>query len=119
MISEAQLSRLLDVALTAAHRGLAADSRAMLEGLLAYKPGHAPALIGLAFTHVVVNDFDPAIDMLRRDVLDKNPGDQEALAILGLALKLAGRQGEAEEILAGLKTGADGVAAELAAALTA
>ncbi|MDR1309672.1 MAG: tetratricopeptide repeat protein [Deltaproteobacteria bacterium] len=117
MISKAQFSLLLDVALAATHRGLAADGRAILEGLLAWNPGYRPALIGLAFNHAAVDDFARAEAILRNDVLAQDPDDAQAQAMLGLTLRLAGRADEAIAILAELRDKAEGEAAELAGAL--
>ncbi|MDR2934629.1 MAG: tetratricopeptide repeat protein [Candidatus Adiutrix sp.] len=99
MISDAQFRRLLDLGLAGVHLGRPAQARALLEGLLAYKPGHAPTLLGLALTHTAVNEFAPAEAILRNEVLAKNPDDPEALAILGLTLALAGRTAEASAAL--------------------
>lgn len=99
MISDAQFRRLLDLGLAGAHLGRTAQARAILEGLLAYKPGHAPALLGLALTHTAVNEFERAEAILRDEVLAKNPADPEALALLGLTLALSGRAAEAAAAL--------------------
>ncbi|MDR1111005.1 MAG: tetratricopeptide repeat protein [Deltaproteobacteria bacterium] len=119
MISNPQFSCLLDVALAASHKGQVADGRTILEGLLAWKPGFLPTLIGLAFNHVVVNEFDRAEAILKDEVLAQNPDDAQAQALLGLTLNLAGRADEASEILDGLKNKAEGNEAKLAEALMA
>jgi cytochrome c-type biogenesis protein CcmH/NrfG len=117
MISEAQFSRLLDIALAATHRGLVADGRAVLEGLLTYWPGHQPTLIALAFNHAVVGDFEKAVAILKDEALAKNKDDQQALAMLGLTLKLAERTEEAQEVLTALSKSSDQEVAALAQTL--
>ena len=46
MLSDTQISRLLDVANAACHGGNVVDARAMYAGVLALRPGFAPALMG-------------------------------------------------------------------------
>ena len=60
MLSDTQISRLLDVANAACHGGNVVDARAMYAGVLALRPGFAPALMGKALSHIVVDDFDEA-----------------------------------------------------------
>jgi Flp pilus assembly protein TadD len=119
MISDAQFSRLLEVALAVTHLGRPAQGRAMLEDLLVYRPGFPPALIGLAFNHAVTDDFEGALAILRDQVLARNPQDAQALATLGLTLKLAGRPEEAQKVLADPQTRAQGETAALVDSLTA
>ena len=54
MLSDTQISRLLDVANAACHGGNVVDARAMYAGVLALRPGFAPALMGKALSHIVV-----------------------------------------------------------------
>ena len=108
MLSDTQISRLLDVANAACHGGNVVDARAMYAGVLALRPGFAPALMGKALSHIVVDDFDEAERLLKED--------EDAQALLGLCYTLARRQGEAEAVLAPLAAG-EGPRAELAAGL--
>ncbi|HIU18197.1 MAG TPA: tetratricopeptide repeat protein [Candidatus Avidesulfovibrio excrementigallinarum] len=114
MLSEQQISRLLDLANLASQKGLVRESRIILKGVLAVKPDFVPALIGLAFSHTVVDDFDGALAILDR-VLEMSPHDPDALAMKGLACILAGRRAEAEELFAGLEQ--DSAAAAMARAV--
>lgn len=50
MLSDTQISRLLDVANAACHGGNVVDARAMYAGVLALRPGFAPALMGKALS---------------------------------------------------------------------
>ena len=65
MLSDTQISRLLDVANAACHGGNVVDARAMYAGVLALRPGFAPALMGKALSHIVVDDFDEAERLLK------------------------------------------------------
>ena len=116
MLSDAQISRLLDVANAACHTGNVADARVIYEGVLALKPAFAPALVGKALSHVVVDDFDEAERILKEEVLSVRPDDPEGLAVLGLSRLLARRYDEAVDVLAPL-AGGEGLAAALAAGL--
>ena len=118
MLSDTQISRLLDVANAACHGGNVVDARAMYAGVLALRPGFAPALMGKALSHIVVDDFDEAERLLKDEVLAAMPEDEDAQALLGLCYTLARRQGEAEAeaVLAPLAAG-EGPRAELAAGL--
>ena len=101
MLSDTQISRLLDVANAACHGGNVVDARAMYAGVLALRPGFAPALMGKALSHIVVDDFDGALTLLDK-VLAANAADADALAMRGLACMLAGRREEAEQAFAGI-----------------
>ena len=111
MFSPRQLSRLLDIANMACQKGMVADGRRIFHAVLALKPDFVPAAVGLAFSHVVVDDFDGALAILDR-VLAGNDGDPDALAMQGLAHILAGRREEAE--LAFARIPQDSAAADMA-----
>lgn len=116
MLSDAQISRLLDVANAACHTGNVADARTIYAGVLALRPGLVPALIGKAMSHVVVDDYAEVERILKEEVLAVAPDDADALAVLGLCYTLAGRNDEAEAVLLPLAEG-EGASAELAAGL--
>jgi Flp pilus assembly protein TadD len=95
IVTDHQFSRLIDLGLAAAHLGEPALARALFENLLIYAPGHAPAQIGLAFSHVVTGNFAAARSILEDEVLTRDPDDADALALLGLTLSLSGEAGKA------------------------
>lgn len=99
MLSEMDIKRLLDVANAACHHGHAADARAIYAGVLAVRPDYAPALIGRALSHVVVDDFIEAERILTEEVLASAPDDIDAKVLLGFTYMLAQRKDEAEAIL--------------------
>ena len=90
MFSERQIARLLDLGNLACQKGMVKEARTIIEGVLALRPGFPPALVGLAFTRVVVDDFDGAQAILDK-VLAANPEDSDALAML--ACRTQGRGG--------------------------
>lgn len=116
MLSDAQISRLLDVANAACHGGNVVDARAVYAGVLALRPGFAPALMGKAMSHIVVDDFDEAERILKDEVLAAMPEDEDARTLLGLCYTLAKRRDEAEAVLDPLAAG-EGPRAELASGL--
>mgnify|MGYP001770490028 FL=1 len=116
MLSKEHKQRLLDVANAGCSKGHVVEARTIYEGLLTLDPNMAPANIGLAMSHIVLNEFAEGEELLREKVLAADPADQEARAMLGLCLTLAGRSEAAEEVLEPLsKEG--GPRAELAATL--
>ena len=53
MFSEQQIARLLDLGNLACQKGMVKEARTIIGGVLALRPDFAPALIGMAFTHVL------------------------------------------------------------------
>ena len=115
MLNDEQISRLLDIANAGCHKGLVGEARAIYEGVLALKPGHVPALIGQALSHIVIGEFSQAEDVLR-DILRSDPKDDDAKAMLGLSLFLEDKKEEAREVLESIGD-SDGKASALAASL--
>lgn len=75
MLSDVQISRLLDVANAACHGGNVVDARAMYAGVLApARSGFAPALMGKALSHIVVDDFDEAERLPERRSAGRHAG---------------------------------------------
>ncbi|MBE1424191.1 Flp pilus assembly protein TadD [Desulfomicrobium macestii] len=116
MLSTEHRQRLLDIANAGCSKGLVVEARAIYEGLLTLDPEMAPANIGLALSHIVLNEFTEGEELLREKVLAADPADQEARAMLGLCLTLAGRCNDAEDILEPLSR-EGGPRAELATTL--
>ena len=98
MFSDQQIARLLDLAGLAITKGMVQQARAICQGVLAAKGDFAPALITMAFSYIVIDDFEKAREILN-EVLEANPKDNEALAMLGMSYALTGDQAEAKEIL--------------------
>lgn len=99
MLTEEQIIRLQDVGFAACHSGAVYEARKIFDGLLLLRPGNAPILIGLALSHIVVDDFEVAEHILRDQVLTKHPDDADAQIMLGLCYILCGRHDEARVIL--------------------
>lgn len=99
MLTDAQIARLLDIANAGCHKGMVLEARTIYDGVLAVRPGHVPALIGQALSHIVIGEYDKAEALLRDSVLAEHPDDADARAMLGLCLSLADRKDEARDIL--------------------
>ena len=95
-LEDKNITLLLDIANLACHKGMPAAARTIVDGVLAVRPGFAPAVITLAYSHLVVDDFDMALDILA-PLLQQTPDDADARVIQGMALLLAGRRDEAED----------------------
>lgn len=114
MLEDSQITRLMDIANAGCHKGMVVQARTIFNSVLELRPGHVPARIGMAMSHIVVSEFDKAEEILRA-VIDES-GDADASAALGLCLTLADRKDEAREVLDPLAEG-EGSAAALAASL--
>ena len=115
MLEHAQIVRLLDIANAGCHRGLVREARTIYESVLVLRPGHVPARIGLALSHIVVDEFDKA-EALLNAVLTERPDDAEARGLLGLCLSLSGRKDEARTVLEDMQD-CEGACARLASSL--
>ncbi len=98
MLTQTEVTRLLDIANAGLHKGAVSQARTIYEGVLAGHPGHVPTLISLALSHIVVDDFAKADEILA-GVLEGNPEDDDALVYLGLSQKLQQKTDEARETL--------------------
>jgi predicted Zn-dependent protease len=105
-------AKLVEIGFYGAHIGQVSAAKALFEGLLNADPELTRAKIGLAFTHLVTNDFDQAVASLQ-EISSQRPEDTETLALLALALELSGKIAETEPILKKLE-GIVGPAADLA-----
>lgn len=112
MLTASEIQRLLDIANVGCHTGHVGQARTIYEGVLALKPGFVPARIGLAYSHLVIDEFDEA-ETLLKEILGANPADLDAQVMLGLVYMLAGRTADAEPVLQPL-TAEQGPRGELA-----
>lgn len=116
MFSTEHVTRLLDIANAGCSKGHVMEARAIYQGLLNLNPELVPARIGLAFSHIVTNEFAEGERILREEVLSAHPDDEDANVMLGLCHTLAGNTEAALEILGPLVT-AHGPRSELAGML--
>ncbi|AGC49959.1 tetratricopeptide repeat protein [Lawsonia intracellularis] len=112
MLSEYQVKRLLDTANTACHYGLVGVARKIYDGVLALKPGFPPALIGQALSHIVIDEFSEAEEILTK-YLEKVPDDPDAQVFLGITYMFTGR-GDQSSLLFEKVAATDGAASVFA-----
>ncbi len=98
MLSEYQIQRLLDTANAGCHKGLPVAARIVYESILILKPGFPPAVIGQALSHIVVDEFIQAEEILE-DYLQSNPDDADAQVFLGLSYMFSNKDKEAHALL--------------------
>ena len=116
MLTDSQIARLLDIANAGCHKGLVLQARIIYDGVLSVRPGHVPALIGQALSHIVIGEYEQAEKLLRDGVLSEHPDDADASVMLGLCLCLADKKDEAAALLRPLADG-ESSSAELARSL--
>lgn len=103
-IQEDDVSLLLDIANMACHRGYPGEARTIIDGVLAIKPDFIPAKITLAYSHLVVDEFNMALDILD-PIIAHSPTDADARLMQGLTLLLAKRNDEAATAFAAIPDG--------------
>ena len=96
MFSEQQLIRLVDLSNLALNFGMVMQARKICEGIEAIKPNFEPALISLAFSYIVVDDFSVAQEILDK-ILQSDPDNEDALGMLAVSHILSGNIILAEE----------------------
>ena len=96
LLDNNEVALLLDLANLACHKGMPEEARVIVDGVLAVRPNFVPALITLAYSHLVVDDFDRALEILE-PVLAAKPDDADARIVQLLTLLLAGKRSEADE----------------------
>ena len=110
---------LMEVGVAASCMGLYQQAMAIFEGVEAVRPGTEGPLIGIAIAHMNNRSPEEAVKVLRTHVLANDPGNIEAKMILGVALKLAGRNSECDNVIKELNATGDARAKAFAASLTA
>jgi len=114
------LQRATEVGYLAATNGMTGQSLAIFDGLSAARPDSELPDIGKSFAHLCAGDTQEAVRILTQEALAKNPESLVAKAFVGLCLKQAGMNAEADGVLEDV-AGEDGdpVAKEMATALLA
>lgn len=102
MFNADEIKRLLDIACAGSHKGMSSDARTIFEVILAQKPEHSGAKLGLAHNYITVNEFDKA-EALLKEVIAKNDNDFEAKALLGLCYALSGNMTVAKPLFEEVK----------------
>ncbi len=75
---------LLDVGFAACSRGVVAEAKRIFDGVLAAFPDNVSARVGRAFVLVVTDQFTGAEEILN-DILEQDPGNDDARGFLALS----------------------------------
>lgn len=98
MLNDTQIAQLLEISLAGSRTGQVLPARDICAAILAVRPGFMPARIALAFSHIVLDEFEEA-RVLLNDVLTTAPADSDALVMLGLLETLSDHKEEARTAL--------------------
>ncbi|MBQ9536447.1 MAG: tetratricopeptide repeat protein [Desulfovibrionaceae bacterium] len=99
LLEDSDLALLLDIANMACHEGFPQEARTIVDGVLSAKPNFVPALITKAYSHLIVDDFTTALEILD-PILAANQEDYDARLMQGLTFLLAQRTNEGKEAFA-------------------
>ncbi len=113
MFNEKNIARLMDIATAACHVGLVLDARVVFNAILEAKKDFAPAKLGLAYSYLVIDQFEQAT-ALTQEVLDADPNDTDAIGLLGFCCYLAGDKEQATTLLEPLNNCENAQAKQLA-----
>ncbi len=113
MFDQKNIARLLDIANAACHVGLVLDARKIYEAILDLKPGFVPARLGLAYSYLTVDEFEQAANLLQ-DIVQENPQDEDAVAMLGFCCYLVGDTTQSKNLLEPLSKNASAHIVQLA-----
>lgn len=91
-IDKQQLEGLVKVGFAAAAKGKVDKGRALFEHLLEAKEDSRSAKAGLAFTHLVFDDFAAGDEILDKLLQEEDDEDIKALKVLSLCLQQKGPQ---------------------------
>lgn len=84
LMDKKNLSLLVETGFAACMQGKVLQARRIFENILDYKTS-TPAILGLAFTYLVVDDFDKGDNLL--ESLDQNSDDVKAFKVFSLVLQ--------------------------------
>lgn len=98
---------LSEIGYAAVHHGLGDRAAPIFAALAVLRPNNAAAGIGRALTAMTAGKADEAVRILEQEALAAEPDSRSARAMLGLALRFAGRNHDSRRVLEEL-AGGDG-----------
>ena len=110
---------LMEVGVASVGAGLTQQAMTIFEGIEAVRPDSEAPMIGAALIYLNSNAPEEAVKVLREGALTRNPASLEAKMFLGLALRMAGRNSECDNVIKELNATGNTQAKNFAAALTA
>ena len=114
MIDDKLLKMLADIGFMASGTGLPKNAFAIFNGIEKARPDSALPSIGFAMEFMNRKRYQEALDILHKEGLTKEPGNDSVKAFIGMGLMLAGRNKEGEDTLQPLLDSKDAIAATMA-----
>lgn len=102
ILTKDEISAMIELAIAGCMRGKVQQARNIIEAILIAYPNNLAAKTGLAFTHIVVDDFATADNLLNEVILLDDSND-DSKGVLVLSKKLQGDLDSAEEIMNTIK----------------
>lgn len=118
-VSTQAVQTLMEVGVMAAGCGFYHQAFQIFEGLEAVRPDSEAPLVGVALIHMNSGEHEEAIKLLREGALVRNPNSINVKMVLGLALRLAGRNAECDNLIKELNASSDPKAKNYAKSLAA
>jgi thioredoxin-like negative regulator of GroEL len=114
-IDSETVTLLAELGFIAGDRGMAGQAEAIAAGLVAMRPESAEPHLVRAYCRLGARDAEGAVRILREDVLAAHPENAAGKAMLGLALHMAGKGTERDQVLQEvIEAGGDDHAVEIA-----
>ena len=113
------IKTLMEIGVAGTNSGLFKQALTIFEGIDAVRPHSGEASVGVAVVHICRNEAEEAVKALREEALVKNPKSIEAKMLLGIALKMAGRNAECDSVIKELIASGDAKAIATAESLKA
>lgn len=110
---------LMEIGMMAANNGMHKQAFEIFEGVEAVRPDQEYGPLGVALIHMNLGEYDQAVTVLKTGALERNPESAEAKIFLALALRLANRSSECDEIVRALRQSGDELSSNFAAGMLA
>ena len=108
---------LMEIGMMAANNGMHKQAFEIFDGIEAVRPDAEYGPLGVALIHMNLGEYDQAVAVLKEGALQRNPESAEAKMFLALALRLADRAGECDEVVKELQESGDELSGNFAAGL--
>lgn len=110
---------LMEIGMMAANNGMHKQAFEIFEGIEAVRPDQEYGPLGVALIHMNLGEYDQAVTVLKTGALERNPESAEAKIFLALALRLANRSSECDEVVEALRQSGDELSNNFAAGMLA
>ncbi len=97
LLEKKDLTLLVNIAFALCLKGKVFEGREILKHLKEAEPSLMAAKVGIAFSHITVNEFDKARELLD-ECLQEDPDDQDVLALKAFSYALEKNEDEVKEL---------------------